>query len=129
MIYAAVAFAAVAAAIAAQGPRPPSTETYRVLDKNRTRILALEEAARLQHKQDRPLVLGKVKEVTPASQGLQRGPCGMPIIAADASVDPKFVIPTPGSETRETKTETVEPPPCGPFTVAPTKQPQAIRKR
>lgn len=95
MIYAAVAFAAVAAAIAAQGPRPPSAGTYSVLDKNRTRIFALEGAARLQHKQDRPLVLGKVIEVTPASQGLQRGPCGMPIIAADASVDPTFVIPTP----------------------------------
>lgn len=126
MIYATVALAAVAAAVAAQGGLPLASGNYSGLEKitRATTRHELKQPARTWKPG-----YGKVIEATPRAHGIQPGPCGMPIIAADPSVDPKFVIPTPGSETRETKIETVEPPPCGPFTVAPAKQPQASRKR
>ena len=47
---------------------------------------------------------------------------GMPIIAADPSVDPKFVITIPESERREAKIRTAEPPKCEPVTLVPAKK-------
>lgn len=98
MIYAAVALAAITAAAAAQDAKPPAPS-------------------------EKP-VYGRVIEVTPSKPktGLQPGPCGMPIIPADPSVDPKFVITTPESERREAKIRTAEPPKCEPMTLVPAKK-------
>lgn len=54
------------------------------------------------------LVLGAVKEVG----GLQRGPCNMPIIAANADVDPKIIVPIPEHAKKSAKIRAIEPPKC-----------------
>ncbi|HVL68337.1 MAG TPA: hypothetical protein VM364_13825 [Vicinamibacterales bacterium] len=59
-----------------------------------------------------PQPSGKVIEHQ--SPGLERGPCGMPIIAADASGDPKIIVPIPEETKKASKIRVFSPPPpCG----------------
>jgi hypothetical protein len=116
MTYAAAALAAFVTAIVTQAPPPLASGNYSGLDKI-TRPSAKHEVKQAAPP-EKP-VYGRVIEVGPSRHGLQPGPCGMPIIAADPSVDPKFVITTPESERREAKIRTAEPPKCGPLTMVP----------
>jgi hypothetical protein len=118
MIYAAVTIAATVAALAAQGQTPSGN--YSGLDKIGRRA-AVQDAARQRHED---LRTGTAIEVTRHdSHGVKRGPCGMPIIAADASIDPKIIVPLPESRQQQATIKQVEPPPCGPFTLVPAKKP------
>ena len=123
MIYATVAIAAAVAVLASQGRT--ASENYSGLDKigqpaAHQRVVVLPQVA---------VRAGKVTEVTrDDSHGVKRGPCGMPIIAADASIDPKIVVPIPDSRPAEPVIRQAEPPPCGPFTLAPAHKPQHIRR-
>ena len=121
MIYSTVAFAAVAVAIAAQAPPPLASGNYSGLDR------ITRPSAKHDLKQAPPPekpVYGRVIEVGPSTHGLQPGPCGMPIIAADPSVDPHFVITIPETERRDAKIRTAEPPKCEPMAFVPVKKPQ-----
>ena len=121
MIYAAIAIAAAVAAVAAHGQT--ASGNYSGLDKIGRRA-AVQDAAKLRSE---GLRTGKVIQVTrDHSHGLQRGPCGMPVIAADASIDPKILVPIPDSRQAEATIQQVEPPPCGPFTVAPAHKPVPV---
>ena len=53
-------------------------------------------------------VYGTVKEVG----GVHRGPCNMPIIAANADVDPKILVPIPEHAKKSAKIRAIEPPKC-----------------
>jgi hypothetical protein len=121
MTYAAVAIAAAVAALAAQGQT--ASGNYSGLDRigrpaAHQSVVTLPEAA---------VRARKVTEVIrDDSHGVKRGPCGMPIIAADASIDPKIVVPIPGSREADAVIRQVEPPSCGPFTLAPAHKPVQV---
>jgi hypothetical protein len=119
MTYAAAALAAFVTAIITQAPPPLASGNYSGLDKM-TRPSATHELKQAVPPEKR--AYGRIVEVTPSAQGLQPGPCGMPIIAADPSVDPRFVITIPESERREAKIRTAEPPKCEPVTLVPAKK-------
>ncbi len=126
MIYATIALAAVATAITAQGALSLPSGNYSGLEKITRAATRHELKQPVGREKARP---GKVIEVAPHAHGVQPGPCGMPVIAADSSVDPKFVITTPESERREATIRTVEPPQCGPITLVPAKKPHPTPKR
>ena len=115
MIYAAVAIAAAVAALAAQGQTPSGN--YSGLDKIGRRAAHQSVVT----PPDAALRTGKV--IQDDSHGLKRGPCGMPIVAADASIDPMILVPLPESRQQQATIKQAEPPPCGPFTVVPAKKP------
>ena len=49
--------------------------------------------------------------IHPQWDGIQRGPCNMPIVVGDASADPRILIPH--SHSREAKIRVVQAPACG----------------
>jgi hypothetical protein len=119
MTYAAAALAAFVTAIITQAPPPLASGNYSGLDKitrSSTKHELKQAPAPEKH------VHGRVIEVSPSRHGLQPGPCGMPIIAADPSVDPQFVITIPETERREARIRTAEPPKCEPVTLVPAKK-------
>ena len=44
--------------------------------------------------------------------GVERGPCNMPIITANADVDPKILVPIPEHAKKSAKIRAIEPPKC-----------------
>jgi hypothetical protein len=122
MIYVTVAIAAAVTVLAAQGRGQTASGNYSGLDKI-ARPAAHQSVVTLS---DVAVRAGTVTEVIrDDSHGVKRGPCGMPIIAADASIDPTIVVPIPGSREADAAIRQVEPP-CGPFTLAPAHKPVQV---
>lgn len=112
MIHASFVAALAAAALAAQGSSPSGN--YSGLQKMIKPTAPHQlKAAPVQSRQ-----YGRVIEDHPAK--VERGPCGMPIIAANAAVDPKIIVPIREGAAKTTNTPTVEPADrCGPFGAVP----------
>jgi hypothetical protein len=122
MIHVTVALA-VAAAIVTQGAASLRSGHYSGLHK------IIKPTAPHELKQVRPpgaSAGARRAELAVRQQGLQPGPCGMPIIAADASIDPKIIVPLPESRQSEAVIRQAEPPPCGPFTLVPAHRPVPV---
>ena len=117
MIHASFVAALAAAALAAQGTSPSGN--YSGLQKM-IRPTAPHQLSTASVQSQR---YGRVIEDRSAK--IERGPCGMPIIAANAAVDPKIIVPIRERSAKTTNTPTVEPADrCGPFAAVPATPPR-----
>jgi len=65
-------------------------------------------------KADEPVPRGRHIEIIPPKQfNVTTGPCNMPVMVGDASVDPGILIPRPHSDAGKHKIRIVEPRACG----------------
>ena len=103
-----VGIAVAVALLAGQAPRVAASDNYNGLSQI-TKATAPHELKKA-FQPDAPRVAGRVIE---KQTGLERGPCGMPVIAADASVDPRIIIPIPDDARQNAKIRIAEPAPCG----------------
>lgn len=125
MFYATIALAAAATVLAAQEGGQTASGNYSGLHKIlRPTTVHDTQGAR---QEEGPRVYGRAIEVPRSTHGVRPGPCGMPIIAADASLDPKIIVPIPGSRNAEARIRTAEPVPCGPFATVPARTPEGAR--
>lgn len=117
MINATSAVVIAVAVLAAQGSSVGPTGNYDGLSK------LTRPTARHELKPARQAVPPKAHEVVRRqTDGVERGPCGMPVIAADASVDPRIIVAIPAREEVEVKPQADEATRCGPFTSVPARK-------
>ena len=107
MFYPSLGVAVAVAVFAGQAARPPATDNYSGLRKVLT---APARDAKAVHQPASEATTARVVEV---NRGMERGPCGMPVIVADASVDPKILVPIPDDVKVSAKIRVAEPAPCG----------------
>jgi hypothetical protein len=108
MFYPSLGLAVSVAVLAGQAARTPASDNYNGL-RQVLNAPAPREAVTV-HQPASRTTAGRVVEMNPR---VERGPCGMPIIVADASVDPKMIIPIPDDAKQIAKIRVAEPAPCG----------------
>ena len=107
MFYPSLGLAVAVAVLAGQSTPTPATDNYNGLRKV---LKASPREAKTQHQ---PASDGTAARIVEMNRGIERGPCGMPIIVADASVDPKIIVPIPDDARQNAKIRIAEPAPCG----------------
>jgi hypothetical protein len=108
MFYPSLGLAVAVAVLAGQAARTPATDNYNGLRKV---VNAPAPRAALTVPQAASSATGA--QAVDKHRGTERGPCGMPIIVADASVDSKIIVPIPDDARKNAKIRVAEPAPCG----------------
>ena len=108
MFYPSLGLAVSVAVLAGQAARTPATDNY--YGQHQVLNAPAPREALTVHQPASRATTGRVVEVR---RGIERGPCGMPIIVADASVDSKMIIPIPDDAKQIARMRVAEPAPCG----------------